>query len=219
MTNQRAMWRRATGLVAVVALLLSIAYLTRPQPGTPEQSRYLKIDINGNRVADWSGPWACVLDRKTHLLWEVKTDSEDIHDGYWSYSWFDGRVGEPNSGDCYFEKDRCDTRDLVDRVNRQRPCGVGGWRLPSTAELQTLLQQQVRPGQAKIAKAYFPHTQKGDYWTGDGKRELKGHYQHLGRGAAAVSFLDGRVLTLPYRNAAFVRLVTSISKDSPFSEK
>ncbi|EEX31337.1 hypothetical protein VIC_004285 [Vibrio coralliilyticus ATCC BAA-450] len=49
---------------------------------------------------------------------------------------------------------------------------------------------------------------KGDYWTADHSIPLSGFYSRLGEGANAVDFRDGQVKTLPYRNAAFLILVT-----------
>lgn len=207
MTRSAKMIRRAMILFLVLAIFIIWALWHQPAGVQPLPSRYVKIDAQGEAIDDWAGPWACVLDRETGLLWEVKTDSETIHDAYWSYSWFDGETGHANGGDCYFEPERCDTLDLVRRTNKQGLCGLSRWRLPTSDELASLVSEQGRPGQAKIAHAYFPHTHKGDYWSAEGKQKLSGHYQHLQHGARTVSFLDGTMSSLPYRNAAFVRLV------------
>jgi hypothetical protein len=167
----------------------------------------IKITPKGEAISAWSGPWACVFDKRTGLLWEVKTDDETIHDGYWSYSWSDGRKGTANRGDCYFEKGGCDTLDLIRRVNREKTCGVAGWRLPAQGELLSLVETNIRPGEPTIAKDFFPHTRRGDYWTKEWGQSLDGAFQHLGEGASAVDFVDGSAIKLPYRNAAFVRLV------------
>ena len=219
MTKPGQMVARGLLLVAVLGGLLLWAAWYEPAPIQPTASRYLKINQHGDAVADWSGPWACVLDRETDLLWEVKNDREDIHDGYWTYSWFDGETGHPNAGDCYFEPERCDTLDLVKRANQQALCGITRWRLPSPSELQSLIQNEVQPGQATIAKAFFPYTKKGDYWTSESAQPLTGHYEHLEEGALSVSFLTGGSVVLPYRNAAYVRLVTdeAIPQSQSFS--
>ncbi|MDX1451642.1 MAG: DUF1566 domain-containing protein [Oleiphilaceae bacterium] len=211
MTKHRHMLARALALTLILGGTLLWAAWHQAESIQALPSSYIKLNQHGEAMADWAGPWACVLDRETGLLWEVKNDGEDIHDAYWTYSWFNGEVGQANGGDCYFEKDRCDTLDLIRRTNQQALCGVSRWRLPTRGELQSLIEAHARPGQAKIAAAYFPHTKKGDYWTSEGEQALGGHYQRLKEGAFAVSFLDGRASVLPYRNAAFVRLVAEAS--------
>lgn len=198
-------------LVSVCVCLVAIYAALRPPPPVepPSDSRWIKVARDGVPVDNWSGPWQCVFDQQTGLLWEVKTDNEGIHDGYWSYSWFDGTTGIANMGDCYFEEDRCDTLDLIKRVTVEKACGASEWRLPEGNELLSLVQRNVKPGDPAIAKDFFPFTKRGDYWTGQSRQPLTGVYRHLGEGALAVNFVAGSVVTLPYRNAAFVRLVAT----------
>ena len=205
------MIRRFSLLIFLLAILVLIAALNPVTTEPPAESRWTKVDANGQPMSAWSGPWACVCDAKTGLLWEVKNDGEGIHDGYWSYSWFDGQIGEANQGDCYFEKERCDTLDLIRRANMEKTCGATDWRLPTTEELQSLVYKQAKPGEPVIDKGYFPHAKRGDYWTQDAHQPLEGVYKYLKEGSKAISFIDGKVVNLPYRNAAFVRLVTKES--------
>ena len=160
-------------------------------------------------MSPWSGPWTCVYDTKTQLLWETKTDNESIHDGYWTYSWNDGARGVKNKGDCYFEKERCDTLDLIDRVKIEKTCGLDNWRLPSSKELLSLVSRETKPGEPLIAKDFFPQTKRGDYWTKDSQQRLTGTFKYLKEGALAVDFVNGNLTKLPYRNASFVRLVNT----------
>lgn len=206
------MWRRALLLLAPPACVLLAAILHKPSPPTPAEYHLSKIDGNGGAMGAWSGPWACVCDSRTGLLWEVKTDDEGIHHGDWSYSWYEESFGVPNNGDCYFEEERCDTRDLIRRSNREQLCGTDNWRLPASAELQTLLYPQAKEGAPLIDTDYFPKTRRGDYWTRDGEKPLQGVYRHLKHGAVAIDFIAGEQVTIPYRNAAFVRLVADSSK-------
>ena len=46
------------------------------------------------------------------------------------------------------------------------------------------------------------------YWTADNRQPLKGGYRFLGQGAIIISFIKGKKTATPYRNAAYVRLVT-----------
>ncbi len=196
-------------IILFIGLMVGYVVLQPERVLKPQPNPLTKITSQGEALNAWQGPWACVHDIRTGLLWEVKTDNESIHDGYWTYSWFDGDKGVPNWGDCYFEQDRCDVSDLIRRANQEQTCGVADWRLPTVAELSTLISNQARPGEPKIDKGFFPFTKKGDYWSVDGQKPLQGVFAHLKFGASAVNFGEGKVVTLPYRNAAFVRLVSA----------
>lgn len=193
--------------IIIVFTVWTYANLNSPLPPTPSESSFVKIDENGSALSIWSGPWRCVYDTRTGLLWEVKTDMEDIYHAAWTFSWFLNDRGVENNGDCYFEASRCDTADLLERVNHQKLCGKNAWRLPTSDELLSLINRDVPPGEALIDKDFFPHVQRGDYWTRESEQELTSIFQHLGSGARVVNFTDGAVNVLPYRNAAFVMLV------------
>ena len=194
--------------ILFVGLLSFYCFINAKQDPHPQPHYLTKIAADGNSLSAWQGPWQCVMDSRTGLLWEVKTDSETIHDGYWSYSWFDGAQGVKNFGDCYFKKDRCDTNDLIESTNQKGLCGFNNWRLPTVKELSSLVDQNHKPGHQTIDLNFFPHTKGGDYWTSQSQAPLKGSFRHLREGAVAVNFLTGKSQALPYRNAAFVRLVT-----------
>ncbi|GLS25126.1 DUF1566 domain-containing protein [Marinibactrum halimedae] len=203
--------RRAVVLMSLICTIVVGAILLQPSNPLPLESRYQKWSLEGEPLANWSGPWACVEDQTTGLLWEVKTDAENIRHGDWTYSWYSNTAsrGIPNQGDCYFERDRCDTEDLIRRANKERWCGLDGWRLPSSKELMSLLNFSVKPGRPKITVEFFPHTQKANYWTADFNARLTGVYAQFTVGAMALSFGDGRQSALPYQSAEFVRLVNS----------
>lgn len=197
-------------LFVLCVICLCVGLYTWLQPieqRQPQTFHLVKINSRGQAIENWQGPWACVADQNTGLLWEVKRDDESIHDGYWTYSWYDGHKGIPNRGDCYFEQQRCDVADLIRRANDAQTCGVNDWRLPTAAELSSIVSFDIRPGEATINKDYFPHSKRGDYWSLDANKPLQGIYAHLKTGAQAVNFAQGKAVVLPYRNAAFVRLV------------
>ncbi|MCY4046374.1 MAG: DUF1566 domain-containing protein [Cellvibrionales bacterium] len=201
-------------LLSFVSVLLLIVWLVDYQhtPDLPKKSRFIKLNNQGQPMPQWQGPWACVLDTQTGNVWENKTDNESIHDALWTYSWYQDHTGVENSGDCYFEENRCDTEDLITRANQQALCDIKDWRLPTSNELFTLVNPKPKTGKPAIYNDYFPHTKRGDYWTSNHNIPMTGVYAHLKSGAMAIDFIDGMMKPLPYRNAAFVRLVSSTNK-------
>ena len=179
-----------------------------PLPTPPEHERWQKVDVRGQILPAWGGPWQCVLDRHRGLMWEVKSVAEDLHDQQCSFSWFDGRTGTQQGGDCFGAEQASDTQELIDYANATRRCASRDWRLPTAAELSTLLIDHPQPGAPIIALDYFPFTQSGPYWTADAQQPLQGFFARLGDGAVAINFKHGDIQRLPYANAAFVRLVT-----------
>ncbi|WP_283132350.1 DUF1566 domain-containing protein [Enterovibrio norvegicus] len=183
---------------------------------SPEFSRFMKVSAEGNMLKAWSGPWACIYDTETGLIWEVKRDDESIHDGYWTYSWYDYMVGEENLGDCYFEEDRCDTQDIITKTNSEKLCDIQGWRLPTKLEFESIIIEQDRENKAHTAVDYFSEIKNGDYWTSHSNEDLKGHFSYLKKGAISFNFYQKKFNYLPYRNAAFVMLVSDKTRQGKF---
>lgn len=171
--------------------------------------RWVKVGGKGQSLPAEAGPWTCVQDRSTRLLWENKTDNEGARYEDSTYSWFDARttLGVPDRGSC-MKADRsvfaCDSADLVEMANRDRWCGVDGWRLPSDVELQSLLFDTGFEGSPRIAYGYFPNTGRHAYWTSSVRTGPSGELE-----VAELHFGTGETNWLPARRAARVRLVTS----------
>lgn len=195
----------------VLSLFIFVAILIRlnppAKPELPQQTRWVKIDNNGEPMAPWAGPWRCVLDPKTQLLWEVKSYIEDIHDHQCSFSWYQEGIGAAKKGDCFIEGEASDTRDLIHAANAQGLCGVNNWRLPTEAELASLIYKTPKPDEPKMARDFFPFAKNGPYWTSTHEQPLTGHFKHLKKGAVAINFATGERQVMPYKNTAFVRLV------------
>jgi len=200
---------RAGLLLTLLASLWAVAWLNPVTPPSPPvHTRWVKIDAHGQALPAWSGPWQCVYDTQTGLLWEVKSYREDLHDKQFSFSWFSGQIGVADKGDCFTQTGASDTQDLIDYTNQTQRCGLTVWRLPTAQELTTLLITHPKPGAPRIAQDYFPYTQRGTYWTQDAGQPLTRHYRHWREGARVINFADGHSQVLPYANTAFVRLVS-----------
>ena len=62
------MIKRLSILATLIASLVVIAYFNPIEQEEPQPSRWQKITMRGQPVDIWSGPWSCVLDKKTGLL-------------------------------------------------------------------------------------------------------------------------------------------------------
>jgi len=117
-------------------------------------------------------PWACVFDKRTGLLWEVKTKTPDLHNAENVYTWYNPDVAKNNKqpgimdgGKCIDSK--CDTLAYVEAVNEKGLCGYKNWRMPNHVELGTIINRKYSKTGATVDPAFFPNTPAKDYWTAD----------------------------------------------------
>lgn len=195
----------------VLALIALVPGLHCALQSEAVQPRWEKLGRSGNHLPDSDGPWHCVLDRTSRLVWENKSDLEGPRYASSTYTWFDrmSGVGTASGGSC-LSTDRtniqCDTDWLIQIANEQRWCGKSDWRLPTKVELLQLVHPTGFEGDPQIAYGYFQHTARAAYWTSDVVRR---DGQLL---AELVHFQNGEVLSLPFHTAARVRLVSGRSK-------
>lgn len=203
-------------LMLLPATILLTNISSADKNSNSRELRYLKLDINGQAIAEKLGAWACVLDQQTNLVWEVKSPQEDIHHSKSMYSWFDENTqqGIKNTGTCHSgtELYSCDSEHLKNISNRQNYCGLSNWRLPSTVELQSILYRDAHPGRALTDPFLFPRTYIAPYWTSDivsPNTDIDGILQ-----LKTVHFGSGDVGKLNASRSAPIRLVASINSDS-----
>ncbi|MCI5124237.1 MAG: DUF1566 domain-containing protein [Candidatus Electrothrix sp. AR5] len=144
---------------------------------------YTKLDSSGEPLTDQAAdyattPWACVQDKVTGLIWEVKTDDGGLHNKGDKYTWYNtdpttngGANGSAdNGGDiCYGYNSGdsatlCNTEAYVKRVNAAGWCGASDWRMPTRKELDSLVSYD-RSAPA-IDIEYFPYTPNSRVWSG-----------------------------------------------------
>jgi len=145
----------------LLASLLLVPIIRPLAAETPLQ----RLDADGHPLTAINRPWACVLDRRTGLIWEVKTDDGGLHDAHRTFAW----QGPANDGvpSTHCPTPPCDAQALLDSVNRAGWCGHHHWRLPTREELRALVDYN-RPAPGRLSDpAFFPRTQPGFYWSSD----------------------------------------------------
>ncbi len=100
---------------------------------------------------------------------------------------------------------------LTGLARQEKTCGLSQWRLP-TERTRHINQPYTTSGLAGYRHGLFPYTKRSDYWTADNRQPLEGGYRFLGQGAITINFIKGKKTATPYRNAAYVRLVTDEQK-------
>lgn len=129
---------------------------------------FTKLDSNGVPLSDQTQdyatlPWACVRDNNTGLVWETKTTgSSGTHANDRIYKW-GGKtarlIGE--FGASYESWD-----SLVDGSNSENLCGFSDWRLPSVAELMSIVDYDGY--EPSVDPDFFPFVEHTGhiYWSG-----------------------------------------------------
>ena len=154
-------------------------------------SDYTKLDARGNKLPSSARSWACVLDNRSGLIWEVKTDDGGARDKDNKYRWGGKGVSEvalgwvENSpGNKYPESrwdgsgDRYDDwNKLVTAANSEQLCGFSDWRVPDLYQLASLVRcrggsyQNLDDGcsgsyqRPTIDTDYFPNAQSSWFWS------------------------------------------------------
>ena len=154
-------------------------------------SDYTKLDAQGYELPKSAKSWSCVLDNRSGLVWEVKTNDGSARDKDNGYRWggrgvsdvalanYDGNDESRRKQSHWDGKGGRydDWNKLVDAANSERLCGFSDWRVPDLYELASLVR--CRGGRYKnlddgcsgsyqrptIDTNYFPNTKSGAYWS------------------------------------------------------
>ena len=127
---------------------------------------FLKMSNDAEILELESSEWSCVLDDKSSLVWEVKSESEGIQYSLNTYTWFDGVSGRENgtySKNCYWGKS-CNTQSYIEDINEAELCTYSDWRLPTRDELKSIVDYY-GDSDILIDLLLFPNTQMDTYWT------------------------------------------------------
>jgi hypothetical protein len=188
-----------------------------PTPITIEltgKPSYVKLSFDQKELEDAASNWNCVVDKNSGLTWEKKTSDRGLRDAQNFYSWYNpnqtangGFAGVADNGKCRGGID-CDTHAYIKAVNDMKLCGYTDWRLPTRAELMTLVQYSgTRNGKGLIDSRYFPGAASDWYWASDSDFNDP-------RYAWFVLYFNGKPLRASKSEAKRVRLVRSSNERS-----
>ena len=154
-------------------------------------SDYTKLDAQGNELPKSASSWSCVLDNRSGLVWEVKTNDGGARDKHNTYRWGGKGVSDVALAnyDGYDESQRKQSRwngsgeryddwnKLITAANSEQLCGFSDWRVPDLYQLASLVRcrggsyQSLDKGcsgsyqRPTIDTQYFPNTGPYGYWS------------------------------------------------------
>lgn len=171
------------------------------------QPQLAKLDSYRNPLGAGAKAWDCVIDHTTGLVWEVKTNNQGLQDAGHFYSWYNadnllnlGNAGLKDNGKCRGGID-CDTESYIRAINAKKLCGYTDWRLPTRAELMTLVQYDPTfEKKGLIDRKFFPHGSVDWYWSSDTDETDPAN-------AWYVLYYNGRAMKAAKNQAKKIRLV------------
>lgn len=144
----------------------------------PVKATYTPLNAVGKKLRKQFDLARCVLDKKTGLVWELKTDDDGVHDKDKDYRW--GGTGAETTGTGFFD----DWNVLLNATNKEKLCGFKDWRVPTIDELKTLVVPDNQP--LTIDTTYFSQTLVSPYWSASAYTQYPEHAQtvHFGNGTS-----------------------------------
>jgi hypothetical protein len=155
-----------------------------------------KIGANGEVLPRGADAWACVRDKVTGAMWEVKTidgGPRDVNRRFRNQG--DGQLGDASA--------------YVQEANTANLCGAADWRLPTRREMEGLLDFSVPQGGPMIDANWFPNSPAALHWTATSAEVVGGSPAYRW----AVNFFGGGALWYGGQFGEFaVRLVRDGAK-------
>jgi len=169
---------------------------------------YTKMDADGNDLPDAAASWVMVRDNVTGLIWEIKTnknnvkDYTDPHDADNTCTWYDSSLADPLYAGV--PGDGTDTEDFIKALNDALFGNLSDWRLPLVEELVTLADFSIPSWGPTINRDFFPATQGSWYYTSITQKNWPGN-------AWTINFLSGLAEWGTKASAQFIRAVRGAS--------
>ncbi len=194
------------------ALIPALALLLTAACGQDQADDPASGDSQFSRITADSE--ACIVDSRTLLMWQGKTDVAGLHDYRNTYSWYDpneanGELdyrGTENAGECTGSS--CDTWHYVQAVNEAGHCGHADWRMPDKDELFSISDVRLANNPPTVDTEYFAFTQAAEYWSAN-------DYSFQWDAAWAWNFQFGHDRVDWKKSPKFVRLVRGTGENLP----
>lgn len=181
-------------IISISASTLPIASHSHEQSEqkVTEPPRYVHLNAKGKKIDLNPAQARCVMDKNTGLTWELKTTDNSIHNREKDYRW--GGIGAEKTGSGFFD----DWNALITQSNKEKLCGFNDWRVPTIAELKSLVianEQGLR-----INTQYFFDTKDSPYWSSSAYVNYPEHAQTVHFGTGNSDYYNGyRGNRLPLR--------------------
>jgi hypothetical protein len=194
------------------ALIPALALLLTAACGQDQADEPASGDSQFSRIT--ADNEACIVDSRTLLMWQGKTDVPGLHDYQNTYSWYDpaeanGELdyrGMENGGECAGSS--CDTWHYMQAVIEAGYCGHTDWRMPTKDELFSISDIRLADNPPTVDTEYFAFTQAAEYWSAN-------DYSFQWDAAWAWNFQFGHDRVDWKKSPKFVRLVRGTGENLP----
>ncbi len=157
---------------------------------------------------------ACILDSRTGLMWQGKTDVAGLHNYKNTYTWYapneaNGELdyrGTENGGEC--SGSSCDSWHYVLAVNEGGYCGHVDWRMPDKDELLSISDVRLADDPPTVDTDFFAFTQAAEYWSAN-------DYSFQWDAAWAWNFRFGHDRVDWKKSPKYIRLVRGTGENLP----
>ncbi|MEQ1621210.1 MAG: DUF1566 domain-containing protein [Methylococcales bacterium] len=168
---------------------------------------FTKISATGAELPLDANEWSCVKDNITGLVWEVKTNDDGLHDKDLTYSLYSPEFNPKNEF-----ATSTDASGFITQVNNQHFCGKTDWRIPTTNELQSIVDYSIPLPGPSIDQNFFPNTRINAFWT----HSLNPRYPNK---TWLVYFEDGRIFddSRDRDDGGYIRVVSGTSSSPAYS--
>jgi len=178
---------------------------------------FTRLNSNGDPVDTPTTSWSCVRDNVTGLVWQIKTtDNSSLHYENQLFTWYQADLngnfrGERNlnSMSCNINSQECNTQSYLNEVNRQGLCGFFDWRIPTHAELQSIVHygKMDAPLVDTEFLPFWGNDAEGLLWYWTRQSSADGLRADEARNAWAIDFNSGVDNVLSKSSEAKLRLV------------
>jgi len=155
--------KQGSGNKATMVISLNQITLAGGEREISLTQNFQKYGPNIQLLDDNASNWDCVYDVKTKLYWQNQTSNlNKSTDAANRFQWSNSDNSFGNTTDCKNTlSSACNTLNFVSAANTQKICGLTGWRLPSGAEIRTIISCST--GKPNVL-SFFPNHQSA-YWT------------------------------------------------------